>query len=68
MGGWRALETAADGLGLLVVKPTRPGPSEITLAFDGGWEWRVTCVASGGVMLLVAGLGVAAWRRGGTAF
>ncbi len=68
--GWRAsaggvpIETAKDGLGLLVVKPARPGASEITLSFDGGPEWRITCALSAGVMLLVLCLGVVSLRRG----
>jgi len=75
--GWRAwangapVETARDGLGLLALKPTHPGASEITLTFDGGLEWRVTCVLSTGVMLLVVCLGVAGSltrRRGGKRF
>ena len=62
--GWRATAgggaqpTFKDGLGFLAVKPTCQGPCEITLSYDGGPEWRTTCAASLGVMLLLAGLAV----------
>ena len=67
--GWRASAggvpqpVAKDGLGFLVVKPACQGACEITLSFDGGPEWRITCLLSLAVMLLVLGLAVREFRR-----
>jgi hypothetical protein len=69
--GWRASAggapqpVAKDGLGLLVVEPTCQGACEITLSFDGGPEWRITCALSQAVTLLVLCLGVLEFRRRG---
>jgi len=54
--GWRASPAQAfkDGLGLLALKPACQGPCEITLTYDGGTEWRVTCLLSGASMLAAA--------------
>ncbi|MGD0500914.1 MAG: glycosyltransferase family 39 protein [Bryobacteraceae bacterium] len=68
--GWRAWaggaeqEISKDGLGFLTVKPACQGPCQIALSFDGGREWRVTCLLSLAAMLAVLGLaGAAFWRR-----
>jgi len=63
--GWRATAAEAfeDGLGLLALKPARQGRSEITLTYDGGAEWRITCLLSGAVMLGVAGAVLVSKRR-----
>ena len=64
--GWRArvngqsLPVGKDGLGLIALRPACQGPCDITLHYDGGWEWRWTCIASflvmaGGVILAVRG-------------
>ena len=50
--GWRASVNGVaqsvkkDGLGFLLLEPACQGRCEITLAYDGGIEWRVTCLAS----------------------
>jgi hypothetical protein len=50
--GWRALVNGApqrvgrDGLGLILLEPDCRGPCEITLVYDGGFEWRAACLAS----------------------
>jgi hypothetical protein len=60
--GWRAVaagkpvEIAPDGLGFLALKPACNGACQITLTFDGGLEWRLTCASSLAVMLLVIAL------------
>ena len=61
--GWRAAgaEVTEDGLGLLVLKPACQGACEITLTYDDGSEWRVTCLLSLAAMLLV--LALALFRR-----
>jgi hypothetical protein len=67
--GWRATAggvpqpVGQDGLGFLVVKPTCQGACEITLFFDGGPEWRITCALSLAVTLLVLCLAVLEFRR-----
>jgi len=63
--GWRATgaEVTQDGLGLLVLKPTCQGACEITLTYDGGREWKVTCWLSVGTMLLLLGLWVGRRKR-----
>jgi hypothetical protein len=67
--GWRAAAggvaqpVARDGLGLLVVKPACQGVCQITLSFDGGPEWRVTCAVSLAVTLLVLCLAALEFRR-----
>jgi hypothetical protein len=63
--GWRATaaEVTHDGLGLLVLKPTCQGPCEIALAYDGGWEWRITCFLSLAAMLAALCLAVGRQAR-----
>ena len=66
--GWHATiagvpqKVERDGLGFLFLKPACRGECEITLYYDGGPEWRATCLASLMVMgavlcLLVLGAG-----------
>jgi MFS family permease len=63
--GWRATaaEVSHDGLGLMVLKPTCQGPCQFALTYDGGREWRVTCLLSLAAMLAVLCLAVVALRR-----
>jgi hypothetical protein len=63
--GWNATaaEVTQDGLGLLVLKPTCQGACQIALTYDGGAEWRITCLLSVGAMLLVLGLAVGRRKR-----
>jgi hypothetical protein len=67
--GWHAIArgvpqpVSKDGLGFLVVKPACQGACEITLSFDGGREWRITCALSLAVTLLVLGLAALEGRR-----
>ena len=57
--GWRATVNGVeqsvkkDGLGFLLLEPACQGRCEITLAYDGGLEWRATCLASVLVMMFV---------------
>ena len=57
--GWRAAVAGApvavhkDGLGLILLEPACQGRCEITLVYDGGLEWRATCLAS---LLALAGV------------
>ena len=50
--GWRASVNGVeqsvkkDGLGFLLMEPACQGRCDITLAYDGGLEWRITCLAS----------------------
>jgi hypothetical protein len=66
--GWHASvdgnpqQVYADGLGFLVVKPACEGACDVTLWYDGGREWRITCAISIGTMLLVLILGARARR------
>ncbi len=67
--GWHATANGApvpvtsDGLGLLVLAPSCDGPCEVTLAFDGGLERRLTVTASLLTMLLAIGLLLRDLRR-----
>lgn len=65
--GWKATVNGVgqsirkDGLGLIEIRPSCQGACEIVLHYDGGIEWRLTCLAS-----LFTALGVAAyciWTR-----
>ena len=59
MPGWTAVVNGQpqtverDGLGLMVLKPAC-SDCRITIAYDGGLEWRLTCLASLLVTLLSA--------------
>ena len=50
--GWRATVNGVmqnakkDGLGFLLLESACQGRCEITLTYDGGLEWRITCGAS----------------------
>jgi hypothetical protein len=67
--GWNATvggvarPVSKDGLGFLVVRPACQGPCTIEVSFDGGAEWRITCLLSLAVMLLALGLAVREVRR-----
>jgi hypothetical protein len=57
--GWRAeangspVRVEKDGLGLIKLEPACNGRCEVTLVYDGGTEWRVTCGAS---LIVMAGV------------
>ncbi len=59
--GWRAAVNGAplsvnkDGLGLIVLEPACQSRCEITLVYDGGLEWRATCLASLAAFAIVLG-------------
>jgi hypothetical protein len=65
--GWRAevngrtQNVEKDGLGFLAFKPQCNGDCQITLIYDGGPEWRATCIASLLAMILALG---SVFRRG----
>ena len=67
--GWRATlngaprEVRADGLGLIAIEPQCEGDCTLTLSYDGGAEWRNTCLASAAVTLLALVLILADIRR-----
>jgi hypothetical protein len=50
--GWRAtidgapVSVSKDGLGFLLLKPAWHGRCQMVLVYDGGIEWRATCLAS----------------------
>jgi hypothetical protein len=44
--GDRTIEIQRDGLGLLWLRPGCPGPCQIQLDYDGGWELRLCRYAS----------------------
>jgi hypothetical protein len=67
--GWRATihgvpqSVKKDGLGLLVIEPACQGECEISLTYDGGQEWRATCLASLLALAAVPGCFVYNWWR-----
>ncbi len=67
--GWRAtvngtlLKVDKDALGFILLKPACQGRCEITLVYDGGLEWRATCLASLAAFAIVLGYIVFSWRR-----
>lgn len=56
----QALNVEHDGLGLVVLKPSCTA-CRVTISYDGGRQWRLTCLASLSVSLL--GVFVLAWPR-----
>lgn len=65
--GWKATvdgvpqDIKKDGLGLIEIQPTCRGECQIVLHYDGGPEWRWTCLASLLAVLTVAGYFI--WTR-----
>jgi hypothetical protein len=68
--GWKAMINGApekvleDGLGFLLLEPVCQGKCEISLTYDGGTEWRTTCLASLAVLCFLLGISFRSrWRH-----
>jgi hypothetical protein len=67
--GWRAkaggipIPVEKDGLGLIVLKPQRPGSYDIELLYGADWEFRLCRVLSVATLLGVAGFALLSRRR-----
>ena len=67
--GWRVTVNGAqgrlrsDGLGLMILEPACDGRCDIALTYDGGTEWRMTCISSLLAFIAIAGYIVYCFRR-----
>ena len=56
--GGKAASITSDGLAQMVIHADCPGPCEVDLSYDGGWEGKLTRLLS-----VITILGVALWVR-----
>jgi len=56
--GGKAASITSDGLAQMVIHADCPGPCDVDLSYDGGWEGKITRVLS-----VITILGVAVWVR-----
>jgi hypothetical protein len=63
--GRREVPVASDGLGLIWLDPGCPGPCEVELDYDGGWELRLGYYVSFAAIATLVVVPLAAMRKRG---